>query len=500
MLYRKTTQAVSAAILAVMALLGVSAHAVINLDARGGAASPVGTVTFSKETLGALTAPANHHPLMVDETNEAGACAVPSSTSTSTRLAVKADLGMRIGEGQTRYVRLDLTNMKFRVAVTDSFNDVCLITEGIPNHSRTLEAGGAVGDAFVIYGLSPTGGDAQSSWDVIFALHDRLEIATGATTGSFTYGAYADVGTAVGQSNALRRTSKVGVAVASSVTTKVTPGTSPAVANVATDPRFTDFVGGGRKPLGTVAVTLNTNHLKSVAGGGMVATLRDVMRSGAVTLTAAGGLEFGTFSMHSAADCTGTPAGVTVSSKGETKGQGTVSVAAGARTLCVARRLVDHDNNRTTPAVPQEIPETSIAAAVTYVKNATAHFPPANLAATTIGSIERNGTTVRLPFLTTFENYNNRIVIVNRGNVPADYELMFTTEDDVTATPGHMAEGTVPANATMVIKVADAVTLEGGTRTAATLAVVAPETLVDVATTIVNKMDQSTDTVTYDVQ
>ena len=500
MLYRKTTQAVSAAILAVMALLGVSAHAVINLDARGGATSPVGTVTFSKETLGALTAPADHHPLRVDETDAAGACSAPSSTSTSTRLAVRVGLGMRIGQDQTRYVRLDLTNMKFRTAITSNFNDVCLITTGGPDHTRTLEAGGQRGDSHVIIGITSTGGDAQASWPIYFALHDLLEIKTGATTGSFSYGAYADVGTAVGQSNALKRASKVGVAVASSVTTKVTAGTSPAVANVATSPRFTDFVGGGRQPLGTVTVTLNTTHLKSVTGGGMVATLSDVLRSGAVTLTAAGGLEFGTFSMHSAADCTGTPAGVTVASKGETKGQGTVSVAAGARTLCVARRLVDHDNNRTTPAVPQEIPETSIAAAVNYVKNATAHFPPASVAAMTIGSIERNGTTVRLPFLTTFENYNNRIVIVNRGNVPADYELMFTTEDAVTATPGHMAEGTVPANATMVIKVADAVTLEGGTRTAATLAVVAPETLVDVATTIVNKMDQSTDTVTYDVQ
>jgi len=500
MLYRKTTQAVSAAILAVMALLGVSAHAVINLDARGGTASPVGTVTFSKETLGALTAPATHHPLMVDETDAAGACAAPSSTSTSTRLAVRVGLGMRIAQDQTRFVRLDLTNMRFRTAITDSFNDVCLITQGGPDHNRTLEVGGQKDGNFVIFGITATGGDAQASWPVYFALHDLLEIQTGATEGSISYSAYADVGTAVGRTNALKTASKTGVAVRTSVTTKVTPGTSPAVANVATDPRFTDFVGGGRQPLGTVTVTLNKTHLKSVAGGGLVATLGDVRRSGTVTLTAAGGLEFGTFSMHPGSDCTGTAAGVRVATTGETKGQGTVSVAEGARTLCVARRTVDHDKDRTTPAVPQVIPETSISAAVNYVKNATAHFPPANLAAMTIGSIERNGTTVRLPFLTTFENYNNRIVIVNRGNVPADYELMFTTEDAVTATPGHMAEGTVPANATMVIKVADAVTLEGGTRTAATLAVVAPETLVDVATTIVNKMDQSTDTVTYDVQ
>ena len=505
MLYRKTTQAVSAAILAVMALLGVSAHAVINLDATGRTGSPIGTVTFSRETLAALPAVDRYHPLMVDTAGELGACAAHTSTATSTSLAVRVGFGMRLAVGQTRYVRLDLTNMRFRTAITSSFNDVCLITTGGGDHDRAVEAGGQVGDAHVIFAITRTGtagtdSDAEPNWPIYFAVHDLLEIKPGATTGDFTYSAYADVGTAVGGNNSLKRTTKTGVSVKTSVRTQVMAGSSPAVADVAVNPRFTNFVGGGSRPLGSVTVTLTKSHLKSVMGGGTVATLGDVRRSGTITLTAAGGLEFGTFSMHPNADCTGTAVPVAVSAKGETKGQGTVSVAEGTRTLCVAQRMVDHDMDNTTDPVAQEIPETSIAAAVSYTRNTAAHNAPAGVDAMTIGSIERNGTTVRLPFLTTFENYNNRIVIVNRGNVPADYELMFTTEDAVTATPGHMAEGTVPANATMVIKVADAVTLEGGTRTSATLAVVAPETLVDVATTIVNKMDQSTDTVTYDVQ
>ena len=144
------------------------------------------------------------------------------------------------------------------------------------------------------------------------------------------------------------------------------------------------------------------------------------------------------------------------------------------------------------------IPETTIAAATAFTANTTAQFAPAALAETTIGSIERNGTTVRLPYLTTYEGYNQRLIIVNRGSVAADYELTFTTEDGTEAAPGHMAEGMVAAGKTLVIPVGDAVTMTGRSRTSATLAVVAPNHLVDVATTIVNIEDGSTDTVTYD--
>ena len=57
-----------------------------------------------------------------------------------------------------------------------------------------------------------------------------------------------------------------------------------------------------------------------------------------------------------------------------------------------------------------------------------------------LGAISRNGTTVRLPYLTQFASYNQRIVIVNRGGA-AEYHFSFMTEDGVTATPGADAMG-----------------------------------------------------------
>lgn len=125
---------------------------------------------------------------------------------------------------------------------------------------------------------------------------------------------------------------------------------------------------------------------------------------------------------------------------------------------------------------------------------ATTQVAPSDLSGT-MGTISRNGTTVQIPYLTTFEDYNQRLVIVNRGAADAAYNITFTSEDGVTATAGDAASGTVPAGEVLSLKATDIVTLAGRTRTAATLTVVAPAANVDVATNQVNLGDSSTDTV-----
>ena len=66
------------------------------------------------------------------------------------------------------------------------------------------------------------------------------------------------------------------------------------------------------------------------------------------------------------------------------------------------------------------------------------------------------------------------------------------------ATPGMYAMGTLDGESTMVLKASDVVTLEGGSRTAATFVAEAQSTQIDVATVMVNLMNGSTDTVNYD--
>ena len=85
-----------------------------------------------------------------------------------------------------------------------------------------------------------------------------------------------------------------------------------------------------------------------------------------------------------------------------------------------------------------------------------------------LGSITRDGTTVHIPYLTTWADYNQRIVVSNRGANEADYWITFRPEEGVMATPGMYAMGTLDGNSTIVLRAMDVVTLEGRTRTAAT--------------------------------
>ena len=105
-----------------------------------------------------------------------------------------------------------------------------------------------------------------------------------------------------------------------------------------------------------------------------------------------------------------------------------------------------------------------------------------------LGAIMRDGTTIRLPYLTQFETYNQRIVIVNRGPA-ARYEFAFTEEDGVTAMPGSDAEGMLPAGETTYISLrfGDLVTLEGDfPRVSATLIVESEPRHIDVSVSQTN--------------
>ena len=123
---------------------------------------------------------------------------------------------------------------------------------------------------------------------------------------------------------------------------------------------------------------------------------------------------------------------------------------------------------------------------------------PANDGEHALGRIERDGTTVHIPFLTTWADYNQRIVVSNRSANEVPYWITFRPEEGTMATPGMYAMGMLAANSTMVWKATNVVTLEGKTRTAATFVAEARSNKIDVATVIVNMMTGSTDTVNYD--
>lgn len=122
-------------------------------------------------------------------------------------------------------------------------------------------------------------------------------------------------------------------------------------------------------------------------------------------------------------------------------------------------------------------------------------FPPVGMVDETVGAIDHDGTTVNLPYLTSYEGYVQRVVILNRNKQDVSYRLTFHTEAEGVADPMYH-EGMLAGGASSVIKVADVVTFsDGRTRGSGTLDIVSSPKMVDVATTQLNISTGGTDTV-----
>ena len=122
-----------------------------------------------------------------------------------------------------------------------------------------------------------------------------------------------------------------------------------------------------------------------------------------------------------------------------------------------------------------------------------------------VASIRHDGTTVQIPYVTTYENYNQRLIIVNRSKVDAGFTVEFQTEaenadgDAISVTSDNPTMVMMaPGGQTTVLRMSDLVTIENASRASATLVVQAGPGSVDVATTIVNKGTGGTDTIVLD--
>ena len=111
----------------------------------------------------------------------------------------------------------------------------------------------------------------------------------------------------------------------------------------------------------------------------------------------------------------------------------------------------------------------------------------------TLGMIIRDGTTIRLPYLTTHAKFTQRLYIVNRGAATV-YEMDFQEGD----TPGEMASGMLEANSRTTLLVRDLVTVGEGGSTSGSLIIEAQPNMIDAATVQVSRDLGTTDTVVYD--
>lgn len=505
MLFRKNFGNALATLLGMaLALAGGMAHAEIDLDAR--VAADVGTVTISHETF------FNNTGRTLTEAGQT--YYLISITTDSTDLRVDGKIDARAPVGRTLYVRLGLENAVFARSTSGDGNPTAG-TVRIPDANAdgtvetganvivlTKEFGGGAGDNFVVYSTSQADAGTtviETGAIVQWRLHNELAILPNAPV-------RATQSVHIGLSEARRgedplssKTQTIAVA-ARSLSTAAIPSTVTATVSS----NFTQIAGTGAQPLGVLNVAIGgrTEHLDA-QDGSTVTALADVAQEGNATrgtgslVTFEGDFNVGTFSQGTtlvATEASGTCGSAGLTALGTRNAQRVVQervvvpAARGFTSFCMSVPTNNTD----------EIMVGEYTVAVDYRGITNAAFPPSDLGETTIGRVRRDGTRVQIPYLTTFENYTQRVVLVNRNRGAVSYSFSFVEEDGVTTTAGEAATGSVPANSTLVLRAADIVSIAGKSRTAAILDVVAPNGTVDVATTQVNMNDQGTDTVIYE--
>ena len=506
MLFRKTFRNALAALLGMaLALATGSAHAQrVNLDARGTAADPFNTAIYSLETL-------------VDSTSRTvsvGATKyyVVDANTTDRALEAMNMIGVRNINEREFFLRYDLGNMVFSTpmstatidtAVAPGNNAVGFAAAATAGNAEVVyEGGGTIGEDYVLYRVTGTAGGADH-WDeesVLRARWQELGILPD-STGTVSFSVHVSLESALAGSNALVRKPASGGIPAAGAVRSVSNVVTPNVVTASVGSGFLQFSSAGSpnaaQLLGSIAINVGPAQGRHLVADGAEAVdaIGDVMDTdpGKSTITFEGDFSVGRFTTTNATGArtcgAGSSALTTVDATTKAvRPRVSIPAAMGTTLLCVTVA----SNNQDT------IPRGMYMVSTNYSPITNAAFPPMEQADTMIGRIRYDGTRVQLPYLTTFDGYVQRVIIVNRNANSVSYTFSFITEEGTSATRGDMARGSVPGMSTMVIKTTDLVSLTGKTRTSATLDVVATAGSVDVMTTQVNMGDQATDTVRYE--
>jgi hypothetical protein len=375
-------------------------------------------------------------------------------------LDIQSKIGVGMNTAQKLFVRVDLSNALFGANPTLTSTD-----------ATSTVAQGGLDSSYVIFEVTATDSKPQSDTATVAAASYKLNSNFASSAVTFTV--YETLTAAVNNGVSLYSKS---VADVVNVGSGLKQAYTPINATADVEAGFKKFVGDAViAAVGQVSSTV-VGTTYSQAGTGTVAA--DIYTANEVKITGDFGLDGASYALYNAADCTGATTALTIAADKKSA----TAVLGANEYLCV-----------TVSGTPV-IPEATYTASVTYTAIATPAFAPAAFNGT-VGSIVRNGTTVQVPYLTTFADYNQRLVLVNRGNADVAYNVSFTPETGVTAAPGSAATGTLKANSTTVVKASDLVTITGSSRTAATVAIVSANANIDAAITSVNLSDKSTDTV-----
>ncbi|GGY82495.1 hypothetical protein GCM10011613_29120 [Cellvibrio zantedeschiae] len=432
------------------AMFSGSAFAVTNIDTTAASAYPA--EKYAKETI-----------LSSDKTTVSGVDYYTITSGADADLDVSAPISKAMVTNDVAYVRVSLSKGIFKADPSWT----------LANTTGAIQQGGN-GFSYVIFKVTATGAVTQTATPVIGIT--SLGLTTSLDPVSVTFSAHETfTGASTSKDAWYTKTSAAElVSVVSGLKQSFAAGTATADVEQAFK-KFTNTT----TPVGKIDLTVDTSTVNRV---GVTTTLADIASAAAVkitgdfTLTAAN-----TYTLNAAADCSGASTNLTVDTS-KTFATSTFATVTARPYFCIVS-----DGSKV-------IPESSYSATVTYTAVTNAVWAPAVFSGK-VGDVVRNGTTIQVPYITTFEGYTQRLVLVNRGAADVTYAVTFTPETGVTAAAGAKATGTLKANSTTIIPSVDLVTLTGASRTAATVAIVSAQANIDAATTIVNAGDKSTDTV-----
>ena len=442
---------------------------------------------------------------------------------------------------QEIYLRIDLSGAQFAAAptlvsgpATDPLTDIDeTLSSGGPNSSFAVLRIGANVESGNLLGVRIAGTGSGTS----------LNVATGSGNVMASIAAYTDPDDALDQLGARSAFAGSGTVIRLVSGLNVTIAPAPK-ATASVDTGFIRFLGGvGTARLGWLGVEEN---LTPPAGGGMVRNADDGVQiergdildvddntgnpTGMVSFNVMGNLDIGAFNLKPETFDGMTPPNPTgecdpgvantvdrgdligadrmplIGEEGELP-SGVESATTGPKAPDVYLICVNVDvTGAMSNTMP--IPEGDYSATA-YIDGDGSPVTPAQMVGEgMLASIDRDGASVELPYLTTSDKHNQRLIVVNRGARPALItNIEFTTEDGTEAELMDSVQGAldsgqlaVPAGETWVARMDRTVNITGDSRrVAATVSFFASAAALSVATTQVNLEDGSTDTVVYEV-
>jgi len=376
-------------------------------------------------------------------------------------LSLTTPLGFGMGPSAIRYLRLELTNATFAVAVGGG---------NVPSTANifagsSLAAGGAQGGSYVVYTVTASG-VGHSPTESVSALLPSLAVTSTASPVTVTYTLFDNglsaAATTVAANSMLY--SATGTVAKFAAALKVTSTAAPAASAQAT------VASGYKSFLNSAASSTNTGVIGSVA-----------ITTDAAVFARNGASQVGLTELLTAA-------GNTMVAGGDFTAAATSGVFLGdanCGTLGTVATLTS-TNTVATFALPANLASApfSAAANLCYKANGTSQIQsgsytdnPTLIAASgaaivqpgtaTIGAVSRDGTTLQVPFFQIPFGYKVRFVLTNTGGTDASYIATTTAGPGTVLTAGTIAgvvgtnavmTGTVPKGGQAVIENADSST------------------------------------------